>query len=81
MKPILFTRLLQSKIVERYLTGPEFDDMDPLEDREGEPFIIGGKVEEEKMMDDEPGPSNQSFQKIPDTRQTMIIATQSRIRI
>lgn len=57
--PILL-RLLQPRIVERYLIGLEFDDVEPLEDLEGELFIIRGKGEigEEKMRNDEPGPSN-----------------------
>ena len=49
-------RLLRPKIIERYSDGPEFDYMRPVEDREGEPFIIRG--EGEMMRDDEPGPSN-----------------------
>ena len=43
LKPVLLLKLLLPKIVERYLDGPEFDSMGPLEDREGEPFIIRGK--------------------------------------
>ena len=43
--------------MERYPDGPEFDNVEPLEDREGEPFIIQGRGE--MMRDDEPGPSNQ----------------------
>ena len=60
MKAMLLLRLLQLRIVERYPTGPEFDDMEPLEEREGEPFIIRrkGEIEEERMMDNELGPSN-----------------------
>ena len=45
--------------MERYPDGPEFDYIEPLKDREGEPFIIrGGGQVPEKMRDDEPGPSN-----------------------
>ena len=40
LKPVLMLRLLRPKIVERYPDGPEFDYMEPMEDREGEPFII-----------------------------------------
>ena len=57
MKPILMLRLLRPKIVERYLDGAEFYYIEPLEDREGEPFIIQRKIERPgKMRDDEPGP-------------------------
>ena len=60
-------RLLCLKIVERYPDGPEFDSMGPLEDREGEPFIIRGKGQvPEKMRDDEPGPSNRKRPREPD---------------
>lgn len=59
MKLVLLLRLLQPRIVERYLTSPKFEDLEPLSDHEGEPFIIRGKVEmQEKMRDDEPGPSS-----------------------
>ena len=43
LKPVLLLKLLCLKIVERYPDGLEFDDVEPLEDREGEPFIIRGK--------------------------------------
>ena len=67
VKPVLMLRLLRLKIVERYPDGPEFDSMEPLEDREGEPFIIRGKGQvPEKMRDDEPGPSNQKRSREPD---------------
>ena len=56
LKPVLMLRLLRPRIIERYPDGPEFDYMRPMEDREGEPFIIRG--EGEMMRDDEPGPSN-----------------------
>ena len=59
LKPILLLKLLRPKIVEKYPDGLEFDDMEPLEDREGEPFIIRGKGEiPEKIRDYEPGISN-----------------------
>ena len=56
LKPVLMLRLLRPKIIERYPDGPEFDYVRPIEDREGEPFIIRG--EGEMMRNDEPGPSN-----------------------
>ena len=56
VKPILLLRLPRLKILERYLDRPEFDHMKPLEDREGEPFIIQGRGE--MMRDDELGLSN-----------------------
>ena len=66
-KPVLMLRLLRPKIVERYPDGPEFDYIEPLEDREGEPFIIRGKGQVlEKMRDDEPGPSNRKRPREPD---------------
>ena len=67
VKPILLLRLLRPKIVERYPDGPEFDSMGPLEDREGEPFIIRGEGQApKKMRDDEPGPSNRKRPREPD---------------
>ena len=57
-------KLLRPKIVERYPDGPEFDYMKPMEDREGEPFIIRG--EGEMMRDEEPGPSNRKRPREPD---------------
>ena len=67
LKPVLLLKLLRPKIVERYPDGPEFDSMGPLEDREGEPFIIRGKGQvPEKMRDDEPGPSNRKRPREPD---------------
>ena len=49
------------RIMERYPMGPKFDDMEPLEDGQGEPFIVEkkGGLNEENMMDTELGPSNQ----------------------
>ena len=64
LKPVLMLRLLRPKIIERYPDGPEFDYMRPMEDREGEPFIIRG--EGEMMRDDEPGPSNRKRPREPD---------------
>lgn len=56
VKPVLLIRLLCPKIVERYPNGQEFDDVEHLEDREGEPFIIRGKGKmPERMRDDELG--------------------------
>ena len=67
LKPVLLLKLLRPKIVERYPDGPEFDSMGPLEDREGEPFIIRGKGQvPKKMRDDEPGPSNRKRPREPD---------------
>lgn len=40
VKLILMLRLLWPRIVERYPDGLEFDDVEPLKDREGELFII-----------------------------------------
>ena len=60
VKKVLLIRLLRPKIVERYLDGPEFEDVEPYEDREGKPLIIQGRGEMPEMMrDDESGPSNQ----------------------
>ena len=59
VKPVLMLRLLRPRIVERYPTSWEFEDLAPLSDHEGEPFIIRERVQmQEKMRDDEPGPSN-----------------------
>ena len=67
LKSVLLLKLLHPKIVERYPDGPEFDSMGPLEDREGEPFIIRGKGQEpEEMRDDELGPSNRKRPREPD---------------
>ena len=67
VKPILLLRLLRLKIVERYPDGPEFDYIKPLEDREGEPFIIRGEGQVPgKMRDEEPGPSNRKRPREPD---------------
>ena len=66
VRPILLLRLLPPKIVERYPDGLEFDYMGPLEDWEGEPFIIRGKSKmPEKMRDNEPGPSNRKRPREP----------------
>ena len=40
VKQVLMLRLLHPKIVERYPDGPEFGYIEPLEDQEGERFII-----------------------------------------
>ena len=40
VKPTLLLRLLWLRIVERYMTGLQFDAVEPLEDHDGEPFII-----------------------------------------
>ena len=64
VKPVLMLRLFRPKIVERYPTSPEFEDLTPLSDHKGEPFIIKEKVQmQEKMRDDEPGPSNRKRQR------------------
>ena len=56
---MLLLKLLQPRIVERYPTRPEFEDMEALSDHEGEPFIIRGKTEmQEEMRGHKPGPSN-----------------------
>ena len=39
--------------MDRYPDGPEFDDVKPLEDLEGEPFIIQGRGEMPRMMRDD----------------------------
>ena len=63
VKPVLMLRLLRPKIVERYPTSPEFEDLMPLSDHEGEPFIIKEKVQmQEKMRDDEPRALNRKRQ-------------------
>ena len=60
-------RLLRLKIVERYPTSVKFEDLTPLSDHEREPFIVREKVQmQEKMRDDEPGPSNRKRPREPD---------------
>ena len=62
MKLVIFLKLLQPRIVERYPIGPELDDMKPLENQEGELLIIEGKgvMDEEKMRDKELGSLNRN---------------------
>lgn len=57
----LVTKVAPAKNCGKIPYGPEFDDVEPLKDHKGELFIIQGKgkIEEEKMMDEELGPSNQ----------------------
>ena len=67
VKPVLMLRLLRPRIVERYPTSPEFEDLTPLSDHEGEPFVIRGKDEmTTTMRDDELGPSNWKRPREPD---------------
>ena len=67
VKPVLMLRLLRPKIVERYPISPEFEDLTPLSDHEGEPFVIRGKNEiTTTMRDDELGPSNRKCPREPD---------------
>ena len=58
---MLFLKVLQPRIVERYPTGLECDDVEQLEGKEGEPFTIRekGVIVEEKMMENEAGPLDQ----------------------
>lgn len=44
VKLLLLPRLHRPRIMERYLTSPEFEDVEPLLDHEGEPFIIREKA-------------------------------------
>ena len=44
--------------MERYLTSPDFEDMESFSDYEGDQFIIRSQFEGEMMREDEMGPSN-----------------------
>ena len=67
VKPVLMLRLLRSKIVERYPTSLESEDLTPFSDHKEEPFIIREKMQmQEKMRDDEPWPSNRKRPREPD---------------
>ena len=67
VKPVLMLRVLRPRIMERYPTSPGFEYLAPLSDHEGEPFIMRERVQmQEKMRDDEPGPSNRKRQREPD---------------
>ena len=68
MRPVIMLKLLNPRIVHRYPPETTFDDMEPLEDREGEPLAVEEKdaLREEWMRDDEPGPSNRKRGREPD---------------
>lgn len=53
-------QFIRPRIIQRYPAEITFDDVEPLEDREGEPLTMTGKgiLEEDVMEENDPGPSN-----------------------